>query len=34
MLMLNSAFARLDNQDWVRNITTGSYRNWVEKQYA
>jgi dTDP-glucose 4,6-dehydratase len=24
----------LDNQDWVRNITTGSYRNWVEKQYA
>ena len=24
----------LDNQDWVHNITTGSYRNWVEKQYA
>jgi dTDP-glucose 4,6-dehydratase len=24
----------LDNQDWVRNVTSGSYRNWVEKQYA
>jgi dTDP-glucose 4,6-dehydratase len=24
----------LDNQDWVRNITSGSYRNWMEKQYA
>jgi dTDP-glucose 4,6-dehydratase len=24
----------LDNQDWVRNVTSGSYRNWVETQYA
>jgi dTDP-glucose 4,6-dehydratase len=24
----------LDNQEWVRNVTNGSYRNWVEKQYA
>lgn len=24
----------LDNADWVENVTSGSYRNWVEKQYA
>ncbi len=24
----------LDNQAWVRNVTSGSYRNWVETQYA
>ena len=24
----------LDNQDWVQNVTSGNYRNWVEKQYA
>lgn len=24
----------LDNQAWVANVTSGSYRNWVEKQYA
>jgi dTDP-glucose 4,6-dehydratase len=23
----------LDNQDWVTNITSGLYRDWVEKQY-
>ena len=23
----------LDNQDWVTNITSGAYREWVEKQY-
>lgn len=23
----------LDNQDWVKNVTSGDYRNWVEKQY-
>lgn len=23
----------LDNQSWVENITSGQYRNWVEKQY-
>jgi dTDP-glucose 4,6-dehydratase len=23
----------LDNQDWVRNVTSGAYRDWVEKQY-
>lgn len=23
----------LDNQDWVRNITSGAYRDWVAKQY-
>ncbi|MFJ4133631.1 dTDP-glucose 4,6-dehydratase [Pseudomonas cyclaminis] len=24
----------LDNQDWVSNIQSGSYREWVEKNYA
>ena len=24
----------LDNQDWVRNVTSGAYREWVERQYA
>ena len=24
----------LDNQDWVSNIQSGSYRDWVEKNYA
>ncbi|WP_283192605.1 dTDP-glucose 4,6-dehydratase [Rhizobium sp. AN80A] len=24
----------LANADWVENVTSGSYRNWVEKQYA
>ena len=24
----------LDNQDWVSHVTSGSYRNWVEKQYV
>ncbi|WP_426341191.1 dTDP-glucose 4,6-dehydratase [Pseudoduganella sp. S-14] len=24
----------LANQDWVENVTSGNYRNWVEKQYA
>lgn len=23
----------LDHQEWVENITSGQYRNWVEKQY-
>lgn len=23
----------LDNQEWVKNVTSGEYRNWVEKQY-
>ena len=23
----------LDNQDWVNGVTSGAYRNWVEKQY-
>ncbi|MBS9725844.1 dTDP-glucose 4,6-dehydratase [Stutzerimonas stutzeri] len=23
----------LDNQDWVNNITSGAYRDWVSKQY-
>jgi len=23
----------LDNQDWVKNITTGAYKDWVTKQY-
>ena len=23
----------LDHQDWVANITSGNYREWVEKQY-
>ena len=23
----------LGNDDWVKNITTGAYRNWIEKQY-
>jgi dTDP-glucose 4,6-dehydratase len=24
----------LGNDDWVKNITTGAYLNWIEKQYA
>lgn len=24
----------LDNQEWIGNVVNGSYRNWVEKQYA
>jgi len=24
----------LDNQEWVRNVTTGAYRDWVGKQYG
>ena len=24
----------LDNQAWVTNVTNGSYREWIEKQYA
>ncbi len=24
----------LENQQWVQNVTSGSYRDWVEKQYA
>jgi hypothetical protein len=24
----------LDNQDWVRNVTSGDYKKWIEKNYA
>jgi dTDP-glucose 4,6-dehydratase len=24
----------LDNSEWVQNVTSGGYRNWLEKQYA
>ncbi len=24
----------LDNQDWVQNVTSGAYREWVERQYV
>ena len=24
----------LDNQDWVKNITRGDYKNWIEKNYS
>jgi dTDP-glucose 4,6-dehydratase len=24
----------LDHQDWVANVTSGSYRDWVAKHYA
>ncbi len=24
----------LDNAEWVRGVASGSYRNWIEKQYA
>jgi dTDP-glucose 4,6-dehydratase len=24
----------LSNQDWVRNVTTGEYRKWVELNYG
>ena len=24
----------LDNADWVRDVTSGAYREWIEKQYA
>jgi dTDP-glucose 4,6-dehydratase len=23
----------LDNQDWVQNVTSGAYKEWVDKQY-
>jgi dTDP-glucose 4,6-dehydratase len=23
----------LDNQSWVQNVTSGAYRQWVERQY-
>jgi dTDP-glucose 4,6-dehydratase len=23
----------LDNQDWVKNVTSGAYQHWVDKQY-
>ncbi len=24
----------LDNQDWVQGVVSGSYRDWVQKQYG
>ena len=24
----------LANDEWIRNVTSGAYRNWIEKQYA
>jgi dTDP-glucose 4,6-dehydratase len=24
----------LDHQDWVENVTSGAYQQWVGKQYA
>jgi dTDP-glucose 4,6-dehydratase len=24
----------LDNEDWVRNVTTGAYREWIARQYG
>ena len=24
----------LDNQDWVANVTSGAYRQWIDRQYA
>ena len=24
----------LDNQEWVRNVTSGDYKNWIEKNYS
>ena len=24
----------LDNEDWVRTVTSGAYRDWVAEQYA
>jgi dTDP-glucose 4,6-dehydratase len=24
----------IDNQDWVKNITSGDYKNWIEKNYS
>jgi dTDP-glucose 4,6-dehydratase len=24
----------LANQDWVSNVTSGNYREWVDRQYA
>jgi dTDP-glucose 4,6-dehydratase len=24
----------LDNQEWVRNVTSGDYKKWVEKNYS
>jgi dTDP-glucose 4,6-dehydratase len=24
----------LDNPDWVAHVTSGAYRNWIEKNYT
>jgi dTDP-glucose 4,6-dehydratase len=24
----------LDNEDWVRDVTSGSYRQWIETHYS
>ena len=24
----------LDNQKWVKNVTTGDYKNWIQKNYS
>jgi dTDP-glucose 4,6-dehydratase len=24
----------LDNPDWVAHVTSGAYRNWIEKNYG
>ena len=24
----------LGNQDWARNVTSGDYKNWIEKNYS
>jgi dTDP-glucose 4,6-dehydratase len=24
----------LDNQEWVQNVTSGAYREWMQRQYA
>jgi dTDP-glucose 4,6-dehydratase len=24
----------LNNQDWVDNVASGEYKNWVQKQYS
>ena len=24
----------LDNQDWVANVTSGAYREWIDRQYV
>jgi hypothetical protein len=33
-LEVNLIRQALDNQDWVANVVSGEYQNWIEAQYT